>query len=108
MEIGQTVYLKPEKFGNTYRRDKSIKETVIEKIGRKYVTLKTYGQFDIESGMQKTEYSSDYKLYESKEEIEILLETENLTHRIKTKILKRHEIDASLEILRQIALLLNC
>jgi hypothetical protein len=108
MEVGQTVYLKPENLGNAYRRDKSIKETIIEKIGRKYVTLKNYGQFEIETGKQKTEYSSDYKLYETKEEIESLLEIEDLTYRIKSEILKTNKIDASLENLRKIALLLNC
>ena len=88
MKIGQTVYLRPVEMGNAYRRDKSIKEATVEKVGRKYVTIVRYGQFDIESRMQKTIYRSDYELFESKEELDLKMEAEDLSNRIKNSIHK--------------------
>ena len=108
MEIGQTVYLRPAKMGNAYRRDKSIKEAVVEKIGRKYVTVTRYGQFDMESRMQKTIYTSDYELFESKEELEMKIESEDLVSRIKNSIPKYGKWNIEIEKLRQIATILNC
>ena len=108
MEIGQTVYLRPVKMGNAYRRDKSIKEATVEKVGRKYVTIVRYGQFDIESRMQKTIYSSDYELFESKEELDLKMEVEDLGNRIKNSIHKYGKWNLGIDKLRQIATILNC
>jgi hypothetical protein len=108
MEIGQTVYLRPVEMGNAYRRDKSIKEAAVEKVGRKYVTIVRYGQFDIESRMQKTIYSSDYELFESKEELDLKMEVEDLGNRIKNSIHKYGKWNLEIDKLRQIATILNC
>jgi len=109
MEIGQTVYLRPVEMGSAYRRDKTVKESVIEKVGRKYVTVSSYyGQFDIKTRMQKTMYSSDYKLYESKEELEEDLEGEDLANRIKKSIPDYGKWNLELKKLREIAAILNC
>ena len=108
MEIGQTVYLRPVKMGNAYRRDKSIKEAIIEKVGRKYITVVRYGQFDIESRMQKTIYSSDYELFENKEELDLKMESEDLQSRIKNSIPKYGKWNLDIEKLRQITTILNC
>jgi hypothetical protein len=107
MEIGQTVYLKPIERGNAYRRDKSVKEAVIEKVGRKYVTVNRYGKFDIESRMQETNYSSDYELFESKEELYLIMEAEDLQKRIKNSI-PHGKWNLDIEKLRHIAAILNC
>ena len=108
MEIGQTVYLRPVKMANAYRRDKSIKEAIIEKVGRKYITVVRYGQFDIESRMQKTIYSSDYELFENKEELDLKMESEDLQGRIKNSIPKHGKWNLDIEKLRQITTILNC
>jgi len=108
MEIGQTVYLRPVEMSNAYRRDKSIKEAIIEKVGRKYITVVRYGQFDIESRMQKTIYSSDYELFESKEELDLKMESEDLQSRIKNSIPKYGKWNLDIEKLRQITTILNC
>jgi hypothetical protein len=108
MEIGQTVYLRPVEMGNAYRRDKSIKEATVEKVGRKYVTIVRYGQFDIESRLQKTTYGSDYELFENKEELDLIMEVEDLGNRIKNNIPKYGKWDIEVEKLRQIATILNC
>ena len=108
MEIGQTVYLRPVEMGNAYRRNKSIKEAIIEKVGRKYVTVNIYGQFYIESRMQKTNYSSYYELFENKEELDLKMEAEDLANRIKNSIPKYGKWDLDIEKLRQIFAILNC
>ena len=108
MKIGQTVYLRPIEMGNAYRRDKSIKEATVEKVGRKYVTIVRYGRFYIESRMQKTTYSSDYELFESKEELDLKIEAEDLRNRIKNSTPKYGKWDLEIDKLRQIATILNC
>lgn len=108
MEIGQTVYLRPVEMGNAYRRDKSIKEATVEKLGRKYVTIVGYGQFYIKTRMQKTIYRSDYELFESKEELDLKMEAEDLGDRIKNSIPKYEKWNLEIDKLRQIATILNC
>ena len=108
MEIGQTVYLRPVEMGNAYRRDKSIKEAIIEKIGRKYITLKIYGQYHIDSRMEKTNFSSDYQFFVSKEELDLKIETEELAVKIKNCIPRYSEWDIDINKLRKIAVILNC
>tara|TARA_R110000822_G_scaffold228395_2_gene360825 strand:+ start:274 stop:600 length:327 start_codon:yes stop_codon:yes gene_type:complete len=108
MEIGQTVYLRPVKMGNAYRRDKSIKESIVEKVGRKYITIVGYGQFDIKSRKAKTNYSSDYEMFESKKELDLKIEAEDLVNRIENSIPKYGNWDLEIDKLRQIAIILNC
>lgn len=108
IKAGQTVYLKPLETGNAYRRDKSIKEAVILKIGRKYVTLGDYGQFHLNSQIEKTDYSPNYKYFTSKDEIELELDKKDLSDRIKNAIPKYKQLDLCIEKLRKIAKILNC
>jgi len=108
MEIGQTVYLRPVEMGNAYRRDKSVKEAVIESIGRKYVTFKRYGQYYLDSRMEKTNFSSDYQFFESKEELDLKIEAEELANKIKNCMPKYGKWELDIDKLRKIAVILNC
>lgn len=108
MEIGQIVYLRPNEMGNAYRRDKSVKTSTITKIGRKYVTVEGYGEFEISSGIQKTKFSADYALYLDEIKLNLQIEKEDLSRRIKNSIPKYGKWDIDIEKLRQIATILNC
>lgn len=108
MGIGQTVYLRPNKMGSAYRRDKSVKTSTITKIGRKYVTVERYGEFEISSGRQKTNYCAEYTLYLDKTKLILQLEKEDLSSRIKNCIPKYGKWDIEIEKLRQIATILDC
>lgn len=71
---GQTVYLLPVRFmGFDYLRiEKRIIETTVLSVGRKYIKVKYCGgiQFEIENDFrEKTDYSIEYKLFLSKEDI---------------------------------------
>lgn len=77
MRVGQTVYVK------NLRRT-SIEEDIITKIGHKYFYLKSYPRvkFLKETKREYSEFTSDYKVYLDKEEIEL----ENKTNKLKQKI----------------------
>lgn len=71
---GQTVYLLPVRFmAHDYLRiEKRIIETTVEAVGRKYIKVKHCGgiRFDINNEFREvTNYSIDYKLFLSKEDI---------------------------------------
>jgi hypothetical protein len=70
---GQTVYLLSVRFmGFDYLRiEKRIIETTVEAVGRKYITVKyAKTKFDINNDFREvTNYSIDYKLFLSKEDI---------------------------------------
>lgn len=108
MKVGQVVFLRPIKYGNAFRRDQSIREATIEKIGRKYVTISEYGQFYIEDGSKKTNYTTEYKLYFSKDELDSIIESESLTEKIRSSIPKYGKWNLGIEKLRQIADIINC
>lgn len=62
IKVGGTVCLQ------TLRRSRelTVKEVVVTKVGRKYITVKdglTDIQFHIEDGREKTDYSSNYRLF---------------------------------------------
>lgn len=108
MEVGQTVYLKPIRLSNAYRRSKDVKEDEIEKIGRVYVTLKRRGQFYINSRLEKTDFTSNYKLFLSKEELNLEMEKEDLESRIKNKFASFKLLNLSIDKLREIAKIIDC
>ena len=62
-KVGQIVYLRKFDKGRS-----QIVESKISKVGRKYVTLSTDNQFEIKSGVQKTDHAKGYELYLTKEE----------------------------------------
>lgn len=75
IEIGTTVYLKSGY--NTSRRNMEVVETTITKVGRRYIEVEAGNgvrrgiKFDITNGLkQVTNYTPEWILYFSKEEIE--------------------------------------
>ncbi len=108
MEIGQKVYLRPTELGNAYRRDENIKTSTITKIGRKYITVDRFGEFEIKTGSQKTNFTSDYILYLDEGELNLQIEQEDLVNRVKGSIPKYGKWDIEVEKLREIVNILNC
>ena len=106
--IGQTVYLRPKKMGDAYRRNPNVVTSKIIKIGRKYVEVEKYGKFEILTGRQKIQYSADYVLFYSESSLNLTIEKEELEGRIRNSIPTLHTWDISIEKLRQIAEILNC
>ena len=68
-EVGQTVALRYQ--GNKARYnskgDNGYELATIEKIGRKYLTLKGGLQINLESGYEKTNLSANYQMFPSEE-----------------------------------------
>lgn len=108
INVGDVVYLKPTKLGNAIRVNKSIKETTIEKVGRKYVTVSNGDRYHIEDGSQKTEFASDYDLFWTEDDLNRKIEQEELSNRIKRAIPKYGDWNLELEKLRKIAAIIGC
>lgn len=80
-EIGMTVYLRPT-FSN---RDKTILEGTLTKIGRKYYMVESYYQtykFDIEDKTEISDYSANYSLHFSREDVDIEIERDDLIRKL--------------------------
>lgn len=108
MKEGQTVYLRPTEMGNAYRRDKSIKEATIKKVGSKYVFLDgNYGKYDKETREEATNYSSDYIMYLDKQEAVDYIEHRDLSFKIRQKLMLLQTIPVDLEKIKKIAELLG-
>ncbi|WPZ08783.1 beta barrel domain-containing protein [Roseivirga spongicola] len=107
-EIGQAVFLRPNEFGNAFRRSKDIKTSVLSKVGRKYVTVEGFGLFEISTGRQKTELTPDYTLYFDEAELALQLEQEDLVDRIKNAIPTYGKWNLEVEKLRKIAEIMGC
>ena len=112
MKVGDKVYLLPS--GNATRHIKDslvnhIIETEIVSIGRKYVTV-NFGKgmkFKLDEKyrdgyVEKTEYTCDYYMYESKQKILDVLETNELNSKIKSYFSIDTRKKLSLEQLRKI------
>lgn len=85
---GQTVYLLPVRFmAFDYQRiEKRILETKVLSVGRKYITVH-YGntKFDIPNDFREvTNYSVDYKLFLSKEDIQNDFKRREMEERVST------------------------
>ncbi len=69
---GQTVWVKPIR--NAARHNAKVKEVVITTVGRKYFTLEGWDfarkKFSIETLEEVSEYSADYEVYLSLEDLE--------------------------------------
>lgn len=88
--VGDKIWLKPD--GNQARRSKEIREYEIKKVGRKYYEVWD-GEFDgstikftIEGNSQVTEYTADWEVYFSKQEILDEEEYKTLHNNIKRKV----------------------
>lgn len=86
---GQTVYLLPVRYMSFdyLRIEKRIIETTVLSVGRKYIKVKFGGgiQFEIENDFrEKTNYSIEYKLFLSKEDIQNDFKRRKMEERIST------------------------
>jgi hypothetical protein len=114
IEVGQRVFLKPinnaARYGN-----KEIREEVILKAGRKYFSVGKEGEtrehwmikFNIEDLRQVTNYSPDWQLYFSKQEIIDENETLEITREIRRKFEGYGHINLTLDQLRRIQTIIN-
>jgi inorganic pyrophosphatase len=71
LQPGQTVYVKP--IGNAARRSSVIEEAVVEAVGKKFFTLEkwTKKRFYIDTLIEDAcQYTPNYKVYLTKQEIE--------------------------------------
>ena len=85
---GQTVYLLSVRFmGYDYHRiEKRIIETLVVAVGRKYITVKHLNiKFDIANDFKEsTNYSIEYKLFLSKEDIQLDFKRRKMEDRVST------------------------
>lgn len=86
---GQTVYLLPVRFMafDYLRVEKRIIETTVLSVGRKYIKVNYGGgiRFDINNDFQEvTNYSIEYKLFLSKEDIKGYFKRRKMEERIST------------------------
>ena len=86
---GQTVYLLPVRFMafDYLRIEKQIIETTVLSVGRKYIKVNRCGgmRFDINNDFQEvTNYSIEYKLFLSKEDIKGYFKRKQMEERIST------------------------
>lgn len=105
-EIGITVFLRP----TVYNRAKEVLEGTLTKTGRKYYTVTSGSRefrFDIEDRTQVSEYSTDYILHFSREDVNNEIEREDLIKRVSNyfQIAVIQNCHLTLEQLRKIAVM---
>lgn len=79
--VGMTVILRP----TINNRNMKVLEGTLEKIGRKYYTVRSHHQeyrFDLENRTQISIYSPDYVLYFSRDSMDDEIEREKLIRQI--------------------------
>lgn len=68
LKVGQTVYLEP--LANAARKNNEIQEAIVQSVGKKYFTANGM-KFNLDDGIHNAgNYVSEYKAYESVQEIE--------------------------------------
>lgn len=114
LSIGQKVYLKPinnaARYGN-----KEINEKTILKIGRKYFSVGEEGQtnerfmtkFEIEDLREVTDYSPDWEVYFSEQEILDEEEFNEIARDIRLKFGSYGKLDLTMDQLRRIKEIIN-
>lgn len=80
MEVGQKVWLEP--LGNAARYNKNIREGVISKIGRKYFEVDGYGKFELNSKLQVSDFTPNYRVFLSEQDITIEMERRELRNKL--------------------------
>lgn len=107
LQVGQKVYSEP--MGNMSRRgNNTIQEFTVSKIGRIFFEVDELPRcrFYIVSGMENTQFTANYKMYHTREEIELKQETYALYTKIE-RYLGGTVKDISIHKLRQIAEILG-
>lgn len=114
MRVGDKVFLKAVGNMARGRKETYIVEYKIEKIGRIYFEVCQEGyesvnpiKFKIEDRRQHTEYSPDWKVYFSMQEILDEEEVERLSSKLREKFGSFGRIDLTLDQLRRISRIVN-
>ena len=81
IEVGQEVVL--ERMGNAARNSQEPIKATVKSVGRKYFEVGHYGKFCLETGLQQSDYSCNYKVH---------LNEQSLLDRIE-----RRKLDADIE-----------
>lgn len=103
--IGRIVYLKPIN-NNARKGNKKIEECKIEKIGRKYFEVDYRSlRFTIDNLEHATEYSKDWKLHLSEQDILDEYEKNDLNNQIENVF--RYGSKLSLDKLRRIKMIID-
>ncbi len=110
MEKGQTVYLKTQ--GNLVRASQNLKqeiiETTIKGVGTKYITVAHHDIKFYKEGLQeKTEYCSNYALYERKQDIYDEDEHQKLSSAIYWAFYRMAQNEYTLDQLREVVKILG-
>jgi hypothetical protein len=107
LQIGQTVYLKPQ--GNRARGgNKEITTDRISSIGKQYFYLeKEKNKVSIETGLENSQYTADFRVYLSKQEIQDEYEANRLVYEIRDRIGQYGETKIPLYKLKKIIEILN-
>ncbi|MGF2740747.1 MULTISPECIES: hypothetical protein [unclassified Bacillus (in: firmicutes)] len=109
INVGTPVFLKPVNDAARYGRKEVLEKTVLKK-GKKYFYIGNMGEtetrrmlkFSLEDMTQVTEYSADWELYLSKQEIIDEEEKEKLIFEIRSVFNRWSSVDLTLDQLRRI------
>lgn len=107
--VGEPCYVVEKKYGRV--KNLEIKETVVKKVGRKYVTVscpweQKYENFNADYLMEATSYGSSSYLFPSKKAVEEYVEKEELI-RLLNRLDSYHYERCSLEDLKKITEILK-
>ncbi|MDR4910655.1 MULTISPECIES: beta barrel domain-containing protein [Bacillus] len=109
IKVGATVYLKPVNNAARYGRKDILEKNVLKK-GRKYFYVGNTGEtetrrmfkFSLEDMTHVTEYSADWELYLSKQEIIDQEEKKKLIFDIRSVFDRWSSVDLTLDQLRRV------
>lgn len=104
-KIGQTVALRND--GNRVRYDGRNNYTLgeVTKVGSKILHIGEI-KIDMETGYQKSNYSPDYQLYDSEQDVLDAIEGEKIISKIKSTF-SYGDVNVSIDKLRQIKAILD-
>ena len=104
--IGQTVYIKT--VGNAAGYGESVRESKIVSVGRKYFEVgeekgsRLNTKFSLEDNREVSDYSANWSLYFSEQEIKDEEESNKIVSEIKNKFSTWGRMDLTLDQLRRI------
>lgn len=109
INVGTPVFLKPVNDAARYGRKEVLEKTVLKK-GRKYFYVGNTGEtesrrmikFSLESMIQVTDYSADWELYLSTQEILDKEEKQKLMFDIRSAFDRWSSVDLTLDQLRRV------
>ncbi|PYY28307.1 beta barrel domain-containing protein [Paenibacillus illinoisensis] len=113
MKSGDIVFLKAVGNNARYRNDTYVEEYVVGSIGRKYFDVYKDGnksrtiKFRLSGLRQHTDYSPDWKLYFSMQEILDEEESERLSGKLREIFNSYGKINLTLDQLRRISQIVN-